>query len=215
MSGKGMRQKLILILLSFFIISPVFAEDNGRLSSFIHEVEAKAATVKTLTCTLKQERHLAIFARPVIFRGRMALEKPDKLRWEFTSPIASVLIFNGAKGIKCSGNSEPQRFNLATDPVMQMVSKQIWTWVNGSYATLQEQYHMVLLEPGPCLVLTANDPKIARAISSVKINFNPDSLQPTTVRIQEPGGDHTVISFSDFILNQPLNQSLFTRCSSP
>ncbi|PXF54481.1 MAG: outer membrane lipoprotein carrier protein LolA [Deltaproteobacteria bacterium] len=210
-----MRLKLILMLLPFlFVAPPVFAQDNSRLSSFIHDVEAKAATVKTLTCTLKQERHLAIFARPVIFQGRMALEKPDKLRWEFTSPIASVLIFNGTKGLKCSGNSEPQRFNLATDPIMQMVSKQIWTWVNGSYATLQEQYRMVF-EPGPCLVLTANDPKMARAISSVKISFNPDSLQPTTVRIQEPGGDHTVISFSDFILNQPLNQSLFTRCSSP
>jgi outer membrane lipoprotein-sorting protein len=211
-----MRQKLMSMLLLFlFIVPPVFAEDNGKLSSFIQEIEAKAATVKTLTCTLKQERHLAIFTRPVIFRGRMALEKPDKLRWEFTSPIASVLILNGAGGIKCSGNGEPQRFNLATDPVMQMVSKQIWTWVNGSYATLQEQYRMVLLEQGPCLVLTANDPKVAKAISSVKISFNPDSLQPTTVRIQEPGGDHTVISFSDFILNQPLNQSLFTRCSSP
>ncbi|MEA1992757.1 MAG: outer membrane lipoprotein carrier protein LolA [Thermodesulfobacteriota bacterium] len=211
-----MRRKFILmLLLLLFIAPPVFAEDNGKLSSFIHDVEAKAATVKTLTCILKQERHLAIFARPVIFQGRMALEKPDKLRWEFTSPIASVLIFNGTKGLKCSGNSEPQRFNLATDPIMQMVSKQIWTWVNGSYTTLQEQYHMVLLEPDPCLVLTANDPKISRAISSVKISFNPDSLQPTTVRIQEPGGDHTVISFSDFILNQPLDQSLFTRCSSP
>lgn len=211
-----MRQKLMLMfLLLLFIVPPVFAEDNGKLSSFIHDVEAKAASVKTLTCTLRQERHLAIFARPVIFQGRMALEKPDKLRWEFTSPIASVLIFNGTKGLKCSGNSEPQRFNLTTDPIMQMVSKQIWTWVNGSYTTLQEQYRMVLLEPGPCLVLTANDPKIAKAISSVKISFNPDSLQPTTVRIQEPGGDHTVISFSDFILNQPLDQSLFTRCSSP
>ena len=211
-----MRRKLMLMLLPLlFIAPPVFAEDNGKLSSFIHDVEAKAATVKTLTCTLKQERHLAIFAQPVIFQGRMALEKPDKLRWEFTSPIASVLIFNGAKGLKCSGNNEPQRFNLTTDPIMQMVSKQIWTWVNGSYTTLQEQYRIVLLEPGPCLVLTANDPKIAKAISSVKISFNPDSLQPTTVRIQEPGGDHTVISFSDFVLNQPLNQSLFTRCSSP
>jgi outer membrane lipoprotein-sorting protein len=214
--GKGMRQKLILMLLPLlFIVFPVFAEDNSKLSSFIHDVEAKAATVKTLTCTLKQERHLAIFARPVIFQGRMALEKPDKLRWEFTNPIPSVLILNGSEGLKCSGNSEPQRFSLAADPVMQMVSKQIWTWVNGSYSTLQEQYRMVLLEQGPCLVLTANDPKIARAISSVRISFNSDSLQPTTVRIQEPGGDHTIISFSDFILNQPMDQSLFTRCSSP
>ncbi|MBW2164233.1 MAG: hypothetical protein JRF43_07295, partial [Deltaproteobacteria bacterium] len=82
MGGKGMRLKLMLMLLPLlFIVPPVFAEDNGRLSSFIHDVEAKAATVKTLTCTLKQERHLAIFARPVIFQGRMALEKPDKLRW--------------------------------------------------------------------------------------------------------------------------------------
>ncbi|MBW1939470.1 MAG: outer membrane lipoprotein carrier protein LolA, partial [Deltaproteobacteria bacterium] len=139
-----MRRKLMLMLLPIlFIVPPVFAKDNGKLSLFIHDIEARAATVKTLSCILKQERHLAIFARPVIFRGRMALEKPDKLRWEFTSPIPSVLIFNGAEGLKCSGNSEPQRFNLLTDPVMQMVSKQIWTWVNGSYATLQEQYRMV------------------------------------------------------------------------
>ena len=210
-----MRLKLMLMLLPlFFIDPPVLAQDDGKLSSFIHEVEAKAANVKTLTCTLKQERHLAVFARPVIFQGRMALEKPDKLRWEFTSPIASVLILNGAKGLKCRGNSDPQRFNLAANPVMQMVSEQIRTWINGSYTTLQKQYRMVLLEQGPCLALTANDQNIAKVISSVKIGFDPDSLQPTTIIIQEPGGDHTVISFSGFILNQPLDQSLFTKCSS-
>jgi len=41
-----MRRKLILMLLPLlFIVPPVFAEDNSKLSSFIHDVEAKAATL--------------------------------------------------------------------------------------------------------------------------------------------------------------------------
>ena len=199
----------------FFIIPPVCAQDKDRIPSFIQEVEAKAASVKTLRCSLRQERHLAIFSRPVVFKGYMALEKPDKLRWEFTTPIRSVLILNGSKALRCSGNTRPQRLDLDTNPVMQMVSKEIWNWVNGSYSSLQKTYRIISLGQGPCILLKAINPNIARIISSIKITFYPDSLQPSTVKIQEPGGDFTVISFSCYIINRPIKQSLFVECSGP
>ena len=208
-------QTLFMLSFFFFTISPVSAKDNGKVSSLIHDVEAKAATVRTLTCTLKQERHLAIFSQPVVFQGYMALEKPDKLRWEFTSPIRSVFILNGSKALRCSGNTRPQCLDLNTNPLMHMVSKEIWNWVNGSYASLQKTYRIISRGQGPCILLKAINPNIARVISSIRITFYPDSLQPSTVKIQEPGGDFTVISFSDYIINRPIKQSLFAECSGP
>ncbi len=206
---------LTLTALCLFVpAQTIFADSDKDLPALLKVLEAKAAEVRTLTCNLKQERHLAIFSQPVVFRGRLALARPDKLRWEFSSPIHSVLIFNGTHGIRCRGESDPLRFDLNADPVMQMVSRQIWTWMDGAYSSLRKSYRIAALDPGPGLVIFPKDKKLAGVISRIEISFHPDFLQPTRVEIQEQGKDYTVITFSDHVLNRSIDESLFIQCSS-
>lgn len=87
-----------------------------------------------------QEKQLAMFDAPVKFRGRLAMEPPDRLRWEFTSPIPSALIFNGSSGLRCSDGAEPAHFSLKDDPVMKVVAEQLWLWLGGDYSSLENRY---------------------------------------------------------------------------
>ncbi|MBU0729655.1 MAG: outer membrane lipoprotein carrier protein LolA [Proteobacteria bacterium] len=202
----------IVFLLLILLQVPALGSESQDLDRFLEKVERKSSEIQSFTCNFRQERHLSIFTRPVIFEGELFLVRPSQLRWEFLRPVPSVMIFNGSKGMRCSGKSEPQQFDLATNPVMKMVSSQLWNWMDGSYGKMQDAYRIELAAAGTGIRLQPIDERLARAIAEIRIDFEPVTLQPEKVEIFEQGGDRTVISFSSYLPNISLDESLFTRC---
>ena len=154
---------------------------------------------------------MALFREPVIFNGKLYVQRPDRLRWEFISPIPSVLLLNGAQGARCDERMVAERFNLKTDPVMRVVAQQLWLWLGGDYSSLAEQY-LVEEQGATTLVVSPSDPDSAKYISSVTMIFNETSLQPEKVVINEPGGNVTSIIFKNPEINIDLAAGLFSEC---
>ncbi|HER62548.1 MAG TPA: outer membrane lipoprotein carrier protein LolA [Desulfobacteraceae bacterium] len=187
------------------------ANDQAQLEQLLSEIRDRVNTTGTVQCTFEQERNLSVFDRPILFTGKMALSRPDKLRWENVSPIPSVLIFTGDRGIRCNDDAPPVYFELEKDPIMNMVAEQIWTWVDGDYARLQSKYDITLkAEREIELVPVTSDP--ARPIASIRVTFASGNLQPKTIVIHETEGDSTTIHFADYQVNQPVDDKLFTAC---
>jgi outer membrane lipoprotein-sorting protein len=183
------------------------------LEDFLGRVEQNAAAISSFSCDFMQVRYLTIFPKPVRFAGRLALRKPDQLRWEFVTPLPSVLILNGKNGLKCSEGGPVREFSLDADPVMRLVATQLWAWTSGSYRDLMGDFAFELL-PGPVLVFTPRTDGAASFIGKIRVDFDPDFLQPRQVEISEPGGDRTVITFSGYQRNIDLPAPLFTACGS-
>jgi len=194
-------------------VPPAFSvENDAALEDFLEKVEASSASINSFSCDFTQVRYLTIFPKPVKFTGRLSLVRPDKLRWEFFAPLASVIVLNGQKGLKCSEDGPVRKFGLDQDPVMRMVAAQMWAWTSGSYRELRNDFDFTLF-PGPTLVFSPVHQEAAGSfISRIKVVFDPDYLQPIEVEISEPGGDRTVISFSDYRRNLDLKSDLFTEC---
>lgn len=201
---RGLLLALSLLLLAW----PVGAES---LEEFLTRVESHAAGVKGFSCDFRQERTLAIFAKPVVFSGKLYLSRPDRLRWEFTSPIASLLILDGKTGRRCGAGSQPSEFNLERDPVMRLVAGQLRTWTGGNYRDLQGEFSLEL-KAGPALVLKPRQAGLASFLSRIEVVFDAGTLQPTRVEIHEEGGDRTVIAFKGYQLNPELPAELFSSC---
>lgn len=211
---QGMRTFLLFILCLSVIIntSVALAVEERSLESFLAKIQEASDRVCSFSCTFTQEKHLAMFAQPVLFQGRLAIIRPDKLRWEFTHPVPSVLILSGERGIRCNDQVAPVHFQLADDPVMKMVAGQLWYWFGGKYSRLSEKY--TVEKQGPAtLVITPGNKAESEYISSVKIVFDEQLLQPKIVEIAEAGGDLTRIIFSSPVINSELSEDLFTDCS--
>ena len=204
------KRKLILLVsvLLLLTVQPALAES---LNDFLTKVEAKAAGTRAFACDFRQERRLAIFAKPVVFSGKLYLSRPDQLRWEFTTPIASLLILDGKTGRRCGEGSPASEFNLERDPVMRLVAGQLRTWTNGNYRDLLGDF-VLELGAGPSLILKPRQKGLASFLNRIVVAFDPDSLQPVRVEIHEEGGDRTVISFSAYRLNPALAPELFSAC---
>jgi len=204
----------LLYSCSFFSPGSVLFANEGnqeQLDQLLQRVEHQASGTRTVQCSFIQERTLTIFSKPVLFKGQMPLSRPDKLRWENLDPIPSALVFSGDKGLRCNDDAPPVHFDLQTDPVMKMVAEQIWTWADGDYERLKNKYRIRLVDDNAIELIPADT--TGNVIQTIRVTFDQKTLQPSTVLVQERGGDSTKISFYDYLLNQPVDDALFTTCS--
>ncbi len=181
-----------------------------ELASFISRVEEQAKKIKSFQCKFIQERHLAIFSKPLCFHGTLFLVRPDRLRWEFVSPLRSVLILNKEKGLKCDDSVVSRKFDLQSDPVMHQAARQLRAWLDGAYTRLQQEYDMTLVGP-ETLQLRPKVRQMQKVVNTIEIKFD-KTLQPAWVEIMETDGSRTVITFSDYLLNVDPADSLFETC---
>ncbi len=184
---------------------------DNNLAGLLLDIKEKSAALNALTCDFTQKRSLALFSKPIKFHGQLALIRPDKLRWEFISPVPSVLIFDGNKGIRCNDQGKPDRFNLTNDPVMKMVAEQLWTWLDGDYSRLKHEYNIEKTDESAILVTPFRQPT-SDLIKDISIVFDKENRQPLSVTIREPGGDETFIAFSAYKLSPVIPQSTFRQC---
>lgn len=203
---------MLLSYLFFIQVACVSASDNPHTKNkLITEIRDKSSALKSLSSDFTQTKKLSLFKQPIIFQGKLALTRPDKLRWEFTDPLPSVLIFNGNSGMRCTEGHAPATFNLQSDPVMQMVAEQLWIWLEGDYTKLEKDY--LIAQTGiSTLRITPLAEQTATIIEAITLIFDETSRQPNSVTIAEPAGDITIIDFSEHDLEPLLPDELFTQC---
>ncbi len=186
---------------------------DEELQSFLKEIQDASDEVRSFSSSFVQERKLALFTEPVIFHGSLTVVRPDRLRWEFTSPVPSVLIFSGERGMRCNADAPPVSFDLGSDPIMRTVAEQLWLWLGGDYSRLEFLYNMEKTGPNT-LAITPKEEAVAKFITTIAITFNKTARQPEKVEIAEPGGDSTTISFQSYVLNSSTPDILFTVCGT-
>lgn len=204
---------ILIFLITLSASADPSIEKKNNLAPFIEEIRKKSQQIHTLHCHFTQEKDLSVFAKPIVFKGILVLQRPDKLRWEFTAPVPSALLFNGNQGQRCDENNRVDRFAIDSDPAMKVVASQLLSWLNGEYNTLQNSYSFSLQEPG-VLLLKPLQKQAKEYIDSVTIHFENDNLQPQSVLIKEEDGDSTHIIFSNHQFNPSLPPSTFRQCKT-
>jgi len=187
------------------------AGENGALHSFLEKIRIRASDIHSFSCNFSQEKHLSLFPKPVLFQGKLKLVRPDKLRWSFVSPVPSTLIFNGDKGVRCDDTGKPVYFSIDNDPIMQLVAKQIWSWLNNDFTKLGKEHTIKKTGEATLLISPANT-ATGQWQATITITFDQDTLHPKEVVITEPEGDLTKIIFRNYLFNAAIPLSTFSQC---
>lgn len=204
----------VLLAVTLLGLGPGQAVANQEATTaLLDEIRRASASVSAFRSQFVQERRLSLFREPVIFHGSLTVVRPDKLRWEFTKPVPSALIFNGRNGLRCSDQGEPVRFDLDSDPVMRTVAEQLWLWLGGDYGKLGDSYQV--RAEGDSLLIHPKDEKTREYVEKITITFDRRTMQPERVVIDEPGGDATLLRFTVTEQGGDLDPALFSSCSRP
>jgi outer membrane lipoprotein-sorting protein len=171
-------------------------------------IRAAASGIERISAEFVQEKHLAILAKPLVSEGRFFYRRPDALRWEYRSPVKSVLLMHDG-GTRRFVESDGRLVEDAGVRLqaMQVVMPEISGWLGGRFqdnslfdASLSG-IHKILLVP--------KDPGMARFIQRVELLMSDRPGVIDQVLIVESVDAFTRMVFTNTQVNPVLDDRLF------
>ena len=189
--------KTVIFLLSFFCCLPL----NTILA---------AERVESVQADFVQEKNMAILARPLLSTGRFLFQAPDSLRWEYFTPLHSILLMDHGQIRKFVEKDaafvEEKGMGLNA---MQVVMQEITGWLDGK---ITDTDTFLAKQVGARqIILTPRDKTLAGIIDHIELKLLDTSGLMESVTIFEGEKSFTKMSFSDAKLNEQIPEIRFRK----
>jgi outer membrane lipoprotein-sorting protein len=147
--------------------------------------------VESVTARFRQVKHIALLLEPLESSGSFAYERGRGVRWEVEEPEPMVVEITGEQ-LRAGPPGDLRRVDAgsAADVLAQMAALFSGTAKPDQFA----------IEPGRKeggFRLEPRDPSLAKVVTAMELEIDPDSGAPRSVEIEEAGGDRTRIVMTD------------------
>ncbi len=196
-----MKLHTLLIAVWFFILAPLPSFGSADKNQIhLHSIRADFV----------QEKHLKILVRPLISTGIFAFREPRSLRWEYLTPVPSILLMhNGklSKYIKTNGQFTEQQ-GIGLD-AMQLMLGEISSWLDGRFT--ENEMFIASFPDKQTILLKPSGQALAGLISKIELKLGDQRGVLNTITIFEGTDSYTRMTFDNAIINKDIPASLFTR----
>lgn len=193
---------------------PAFAArvvDPNSLDEVIRKVQEQQKKTSSLEADFRQEKVLALLAKPEVSTGHFTFSKPNSVLWRYDAPKrVEMLIANGMlttyyPDLNKAEQIEVKRYQDrifkymgASGAIDELGAYFDFTFVNKS----DEPYFMLDLKP--------KSKGIAKRVRHIRIWIDKKNYLTTKFEYTEGDGDITRYEFTNVRINQPIEQSRFT-----
>ncbi len=193
---------LIILAVSFFMAVP------GAQAGDWDQIREEAGNIQTISAHFVQEKHLEILIRPLISKGAFYFSAPGSLRWEYFSPIKSILLMHNGKIRRFIGNENGFKENASPGlQAMEMVLEEIALWLKGEFSHNPD--YIATLTGDNKIVMTPKNKAFSKIIQKIEILLSDQPGVIESVTIYEEKTSFTRILFQDVKINQGLADILF------
>jgi len=176
-------------------------------------IRKAAATVKTIETTFVQTKTLKILTKPLVSRGVMAYRRPNDLRWEYQSPLQTLLVVRRGNAQRLlKHGQEWVTDSSAKLEAMKIVLGEISLWLDGNFAASKTFRPELMQASGtqPAHVaLIPIDPSLAKIISRIAIVFGERPGTVSAIDIYEGTEGVTHIAFENSRFDTDIPDSRF------
>ncbi len=157
-----------------------------------------------------QEKQLPILIRPLVSRGTFVFQAPASLRWEYQTPIHSILLMHDGRTRKFI--KQHDRFveeqGMGVD-AMAIVIQEITGWLDGRITDTAT--FKVEAEQAGLIILTPKEAALAKIISRIELRLADQSGLMESVTLYEGPESLTRLVFSQAVLNAKIPAVTFTQ----
>lgn len=166
--------------------------------------------VESVQADFTQEKQLAILARPILSTGRFVFQAPHSLRWEYFSPIRTVLLMYDGRIRKYIQHDDTfvEEQGMGVDS-MQIVLQEITGWLDGEITDTPT--FRVHVKENNRIILTPKETALAKIISSIELELLGNSGLMKSVTLHEGKDSLTRMVFSEGVLNEIIPPARFTE----
>lgn len=183
---------------------------GAKVRALVDRVVERQRGLTTLRARFSQRKSSELLLEPAVSSGEFLFMAPDRVRWNYDTPRAMVVLFSGdtlttyhpGDGVaqKVKIPSKHRRFVrvlAGTQPLDE----------------LEGQFRMALSDAGGSapyrLTLTPTHSALSRKLSSVQLEVDRNLMLPVSVEYVEPDGDSTRYEFQSLEIDPQLEGSSF------
>ena len=196
--------------LSFPVLAAPTVDPNS-LDEVIRKVQEQQKFTNTLEADFRQEKILALLAKPEVSTGHFTFSKPNNVLWRYDAPKrVEMLIANGML------TTYYPDLNKAEQIEVKRYQDRIFKYMGASGAIdelgayFDFTFRNVSNAPSFELDLKPKTKGIAKRVRHIKIWIDKKSYLTTKFEYTEGDGDITRYEFTNVRVNQPIEQRRFT-----
>src|SRR3954469_3173728 len=208
------RKFFVLALGAAALTLPAAAARSPKADSLddvINKVQAAQAKTNTLQADFRQEKTLALLAKPEGSTGRFVYSKPNNVLWTYDAPkrvtmlIAAGMLTTYYPDLNKAERIEVKRYQ---DRIFKYMGAsgaidELGAWFNFTFTnTSDKPYYTLDLDP--------KSKTIAKRVRHIRIFIDKTSYLTTQFEYTEGDGDKTRYEFTNVKVNAPVEQSRFT-----
>jgi len=190
----------------------------------LEDLHRKMSALNSVYFEFTQERQLKLFAEPLKSEGVLLIGRPDKIRWETTSPFQSILMGDHETVAQFEKeDGQWKKLKLGFPQMLRRVMEQMSLMHQGKMEALTSDFNVSVATGAVAVVtLKPKDESVRSVLSSLEIHMLPDFSTTRQVVMNEPNGDLTRILFREehrdvklppgtFDQNKPVDIALVKR----
>jgi outer membrane lipoprotein-sorting protein len=188
-----MRSLLTVFFMFTFVVEVLAQEQVVDRQSPVH--------VESVQASFTQEKQLPILSRPILSKGQFVFKAPASLRWEYFSPIHTVLLMDDgqiSKFVERNG-SFIEEHGMGVD-AMHIVLSEITGWLDGEITDTPT--FQVQSKEDDLIILTPRKAELVKIISRIELKLLDQSGIMESVTLYEGPGSLTRMVFSGAVLNE-------------
>ncbi len=207
-----MKTKLLFVMV-LFNFSLLFAQERKmnttEIEKFKKDIIADSKKIQTLTADFTQYKVMSFLEKPIVSKGKLYLQNPKAMRWNYSQPIDYNVIFNNGK-IYINDEGKKSSVDLQGNKKFEKLNQLIVGSVSGNlFSTNDFVLSFLKTDHARIAVLQPKMKDIKKYIKEIQLTFYDGQSTVTEVKLIEPSNDYTKILFTNKILNKTINASVF------
>lgn len=205
--------KYLIILFSVFSFTAISQETrltSAELSTFKNRVEKETKSLNSIRTDFEQSKHMAFLSNDIQSKGKMYLRSDGSLKWEYTSPNNYSVIFKNNvilindNGKKSTVSGDQDMFKKINHLIAGSVSGKLFD---------DKEFVINYFKSGKDILvkLVPNSKTLKKYIGEVNLYFPQTEATVSKVKLIEPSGDFTLITFINKELNVKIDPSIFNH----
>jgi outer membrane lipoprotein-sorting protein len=180
------------------------------IEQVIRKVQEQQKKTHTLQASFRQEKELALLAKPEVSTGTFTYSRPNNVLWTYATPKrVQMVIANGTMTTYYADLAKAERIDVKKfeDRIFKYMG------ASGAIDELARYFDFTFTDskskPQFMLDLTPKNRAVAKRVKRIKIWIDKETYMTNKLEYVEGDGDITRYEFTKLRINEPVPQSRF------
>lgn len=191
------------------------AQYNGytaveNLEAFKKVFASESAKILTISSNFTQEKILSALTEKIVSTGTFRFKRDNKVRIEYQKPFSYLMIMNGDR-LLLRDDKKANEVNVRSNKLFQQINRIILDCIQGTILESKDFSTSVFEDKQSYLLeMTPVGKGLREFFQNVVLVVEKSDYSVRKIEMNEPGGDQTIITFTDKKLNGPVPEEAFT-----